>query len=113
MTGAASTQLEEPMRKSIIALAILVFFVVGMIPAMAATTAPANKAPAKKAAQKKVVSAVCPVMGTKIPDVTKVKGGKSVYKGKTYYFCSQGCKKSFDKDPEKYLKDRPMGHMMK
>jgi Cu+-exporting ATPase len=29
--------------------------------------------------------------------------GKSEYKGQTYYFCSLGCKKSFDKDPEKYL----------
>ncbi len=29
--------------------------------------------------------------------------GKSEYKGQTYYFCSSGCKKSFDKDPEKYL----------
>ena len=29
--------------------------------------------------------------------------GVSEYNGKTYYFCSLGCKKSFDKDPEKYL----------
>jgi len=29
--------------------------------------------------------------------------GKSEYKGQTYYFCSPGCKKSFDKDPEEYL----------
>lgn len=28
--------------------------------------------------------------------------GKSEYKGKTYYFCSGGCKKAFDKEPEKY-----------
>jgi YHS domain-containing protein len=27
---------------------------------------------------------------------------KSEYKGKTYYFCSQGCKTHFDNDPEKY-----------
>ncbi|HID85863.1 MAG TPA: YHS domain-containing protein [Anaerolineae bacterium] len=27
----------------------------------------------------------------------------SEYKGKTYYFCSKGCKVAFDKDPEKYL----------
>ena len=27
----------------------------------------------------------------------------SDYKGKTYYFCAVGCKKAFDKDPEKYL----------
>ena len=29
----------------------------------------------------------------------------SEYKGKTYYFCAPGCKKAFDADPEKYLKD--------
>ncbi|MDH4122526.1 MAG: YHS domain-containing protein [Thermoplasmata archaeon] len=29
--------------------------------------------------------------------------GKSDYKGKTYYFCAPGCKKVFDKNPEKYL----------
>jgi YHS domain-containing protein len=27
----------------------------------------------------------------------------SVYKGKTYYFCSPYCKNEFDKDPEKFL----------
>jgi YHS domain-containing protein len=32
---------------------------------------------------------------------------KSEYKGETYYFCAQGCKVAFDKDPEKYLKGKP------
>ncbi|MBC7079037.1 MAG: YHS domain-containing protein [Methanothrix sp.] len=27
----------------------------------------------------------------------------SEYEGRKYYFCSPGCKKAFDKDPEKYL----------
>ena len=27
----------------------------------------------------------------------------SDYRGKKYYFCSVGCKKAFDQDPEKYL----------
>ena len=27
---------------------------------------------------------------------------RSEYKGKTYHFCSAGCKASFDKDPDKY-----------
>jgi len=27
----------------------------------------------------------------------------SEYEGQTYYFCAPGCKRSFDKDPEKYL----------
>ena len=32
--------------------------------------------------------------------------GTSEYKGQTYYFCSMGCKRSFDKDPEKYLSEQ-------
>ncbi len=27
---------------------------------------------------------------------------KSTYKGKEYYFCAPGCKKTFDKNPDKY-----------
>ncbi len=27
----------------------------------------------------------------------------STHKGKTYYFCAVGCKKTFDANPEKYL----------
>jgi YHS domain-containing protein len=34
----------------------------------------------------------------------KTAPAKSDYKGKTYYFCAAGCKKAFDKQPEKYLK---------
>ncbi len=30
--------------------------------------------------------------------------GTSVYQGKTYYFCSGGCKTTFDKNPAKYAK---------
>ncbi len=36
-------------------------------------------------------------------DEKKVKH-KSVYQGKTYYFCAPGCKVAFDENPEKYLK---------
>ncbi len=28
----------------------------------------------------------------------------SVYQGKTYYFCSPGCKRDFDQQPQKYIK---------
>jgi Cu+-exporting ATPase len=28
---------------------------------------------------------------------------KSVYQSKTYYFCSAGCRKSFEQDPGKYV----------
>lgn len=27
----------------------------------------------------------------------------SVYKGKAYYFCALGCKKTFESNPEKYI----------
>ena len=32
--------------------------------------------------------------------------GSAEYKGQTYYFCSQGCVKRFNADPEKYLSPR-------
>lgn len=28
---------------------------------------------------------------------------KTEYKGKTYFFCSRGCKETFEKNPEKYV----------
>jgi len=28
---------------------------------------------------------------------------KSVYKGKTYYFCAKACKEKFDKNPERFV----------
>ena len=30
---------------------------------------------------------------------------KSDFKGSTFYFCAKGCKDSFNKDPEKYLRE--------
>jgi len=42
-----------------------------------------------------------PVCGMDIDPVTAA--GKSEYKEQTYYFCSLGCKKAFDENPEKYL----------
>ncbi len=47
-----------------------------------------------------------PVCGMMIDP--KTAAGKSEYKGQTYYFCSTGCKKDFDAEPEKYLKSE--GH---
>ncbi len=89
------------MKKTIIAIALAASLALSVTPAFAATGS--GKAPVKPAASHKVVSAVCPVMGTKIPDITKA-AGKSVYKGKTYYFCCPMCKPLFDKNPEKYIK---------
>ncbi len=47
--------------------------------------------------------ALDPVCGMKIKK--KTAAGSSEYKGKTYYFCNLNCKKAFDEDPEKYLKE--------
>lgn len=42
-----------------------------------------------------------PVCGMQIDP--KTAAGKSEYQGQTYYFCSLGCKQSFDKNPEQYV----------
>src|SRR5689334_14150808 len=33
--------------------------------------------------------------------------GSAEYKGKTYYFCSPGCRERFNAEPEKYLAPKP------
>ena len=35
---------------------------------------------------------------------------KSEFQGQTYYFCSLGCKKSIDKEPEKYVRASSSEH---
>ena len=35
--------------------------------------------------------------------------GESQYQGKTYYFCSQGCKEEFDQNPQQYANKDPQG----
>jgi YHS domain-containing protein len=49
-----------------------------------------------------------PVCGMDIDPKTAV--GKSEYLGQTYYFCSQGCKKSFEREPEKYVGQQTSAH---
>ncbi len=41
-----------------------------------------------------------PVCGMQVDE--KTAAGKSEYQGQTYYFCSPGCKATFDKDPQQY-----------
>jgi YHS domain-containing protein len=31
---------------------------------------------------------------------------KSKHMGNTYYFCAPGCKKAFDENPRKYIKEK-------
>lgn len=40
----------------------------------------------------------------------KTAEAKSEYKGQTYYFCSKGCKVTFDKNPEKYAGQKSSQH---
>jgi len=48
-----------------------------------------------------------PVCGMDVD--SKQAAGKSEYQGQTYYFCSAGCKKAFDKEPARYV-GRSEGH---
>lgn len=43
-----------------------------------------------------------PICGMNVDE--KTAKFKSEYKGKTYYFCSPGCKVSFEKNPGKFAK---------
>ncbi len=46
-------------------------------------------------------TAIDPVCGMNVEMATA--RHKSEYKGTTYYFCSPGCKRSFDADPQQYI----------
>ena len=51
-----------------------------------------------------------PVCGMTVDVKTAV--WKSEYQGQTYYFCSASCKRSFDKEPQRYvaMAKQPAGH---
>ncbi len=49
-----------------------------------------------------------PVCGMEVDPKTST--FKSTYQGKTYYFCSPGCKRDFDKEPQKYSNAKMPGH---
>ncbi len=40
----------------------------------------------------------------------KTAANKSEYKGQMYCFCSPGCKKDFEKNPEKYVNPEEHSH---
>ncbi|MBI5841907.1 MAG: YHS domain-containing protein [Chloroflexi bacterium] len=42
-----------------------------------------------------------PVCDMKVNEETA--SAKSIYKGRTFYFCSTFCKQMFDREPEKYV----------
>jgi YHS domain-containing protein len=43
-----------------------------------------------------------PVCGMEVNE--KTAKWKTNYAGKTYYFCSEGCKQMFEKNPKKFVK---------
>ena len=43
-----------------------------------------------------------PVCGMMVDE--KRAAGTSMYQGKAYYFCSAGCRSTFDKNPAKFAK---------
>jgi YHS domain-containing protein len=61
----------------------------------------AHPAQEHESPQAKPALAKDPVCGMSV-DPSKP-GPRSIHEGKTYYFCSSGCKESFERDPGKYL----------
>lgn len=51
------------------------------------------------------MTVIDPVCGMEVETTTAQ--WKTDYKGTTYYFCGPGCKRSFEKDPEKFLREGP------
>lgn len=49
-----------------------------------------------------------PVCGMDVDPETAA--GKSDYHGTIYYFCAPGCKKAFDKEPQKYIEKAEDSH---
>jgi YHS domain-containing protein len=48
-----------------------------------------------------------PVCGKEIDE--KKAPARSNYQGRTYYFCAEACKRSFDKEPRRYTEKQPVG----
>lgn len=51
-----------------------------------------------------MATATDPVCGMEVD--SQQSAGMSDYQGTTYYFCSVGCKRQFDKDPEAFVGQR-------
>lgn len=56
------------------------------------------------------MKSIDPVCGMQVN--TETAEWKADYKGQTYYFCSPGCKRTFEKDPERVLSEGPDAAMM-
>jgi len=95
--------------KSVLSALLLGVLVVASAPQVRAASsekaqAAALQAPPKvfSAPQKEGTKATCPVTGEEFAIAKDTLHAE--HKGKHVYFCCPGCKKSFDKDPDKYTK---------
>ena len=52
-----------------------------------------------------MATAIDPVCGMEVDTATAA--GSSEYQGTTYHFCSTGCKRQFDKDPDNFVGQEP------
>ena len=51
------------------------------------------------------MTVIDPVCGMEVETTTAK--WKADYQGQRYYFCGPGCKRSFEKEPEKFLREGP------
>ena len=74
-----------------------------LVPALLALTWGCAGTPEEAAVptSRNTVTVACPVSGDELGSPREALS--SVYKGHTYYFCCESCKKDFDENPEKYL----------
>ncbi len=86
--------------KKILAMAIVLIFSLTL--GLHSLAALAEKQGDKTAAKQNVAKQKDPVCGMEVDPADSKES--SVYKGKTYRFCSSHCKADFDKNPAKYAK---------
>ena len=68
--------------------------------------APEMERALKEREQQAMATAHDTVCGMDVDEQTAA--GKSEYQGETYYFCSLGCKRQFEKNPERYVGQQPV-----
>ncbi len=93
--------------KSILTSLCLAGLLFSAVPAASAYAAEAKAGDASApkvftSAQKVGTKATCPVTGEQFTIAKNTLHAE--HKGKHVYFCCPGCKKDFDKDPDKYTK---------
>jgi Cu+-exporting ATPase len=84
---------------------VALFLLFGAFGCSNSTTEPGQSAGAGQQAEAAKTTVVDPVCGMEIDPASAA--GKSEYKGNTYYFCNEQCKKTFDADPEAVLNKGP------